>query len=80
MDFVNLERFQAKEPDGGVWSMRVNGPAQTLTIEPERGGGWQVLADPANRGTATFFDVNFGPVIQRDRFSIRPGEMRVLSR
>ncbi len=80
IDFVNLERFQAKEPDGGAWSMRVNGPAQTLTIEPERGGGWQVLADQANRGAADFFDVNFGPVVQRRKFSIRPGEMRVLSR
>jgi hypothetical protein len=80
IDFVNLERFQAMEPDGGQWSMRVNGPAQTLTIEPEVGGGWQVLADPANQGAADFFDVNFGPLVQRQKFSIRPGEMRVLSR
>ena len=80
IDFVNLERFQAKEPDGGLWSMRVNGPAQTLTLEPERSGGWQVLADPANRGAADFFDVNFGPTVNRTKFSIRPGEMRVVSR
>ncbi len=80
IDVVNMERFQAMEPDGGQWSMRVNGPAQTLTIEPERGGGWQVLSDPANRGAASFFDVNFGPAVQRDRFDIRPGEMRVLPR
>ena len=80
IDFINLERFQAKEPDGGLWSMRVNGPAQTLTLEPERGGGWQVMADSANKGAASFFDVNFGPVVQRQKFSIRPGEIRVLSR
>ncbi len=80
VDFVNLERFQAKEPDGGMWSMRVNGPAQSLTIEPERGGGWQILADPANRGSASFFDVNLGPAVTRSKFSIRPGEMRVIYR
>lgn len=80
IDFVNLKRFQAKEPDGGLWSMRVNGPAQTLTIEQEKGGGWQVLADPGNRGSADFFDVNFGPTVSRTKFSIRPGEMRVISR
>lgn len=80
VDFVNLERFQAKEPDGGLWSMRVDGPAQSLTIEPEQGGGWQVLADPANRGAATIFDVNLGPAVARSRFSIRPGEMRVIYR
>lgn len=80
IDFVNLERFQAKEPEGGLWSMRVNGAAQTLTIEPERDGGWQVLADPANRSGATFEDVNFGPAITKRRFGIRPGEMRVIPR
>ncbi len=80
VDFVNLERFQAKEPDGGLWSMRVNGPAQTLTIEPDSRGGWNVLSDPANRGSATFEDVNFGPAVTRRRFSIRPGEMRVVPR
>jgi hypothetical protein len=80
IDFINLERFQAKEPDGGMWSLRVNGPAQSLVIEPEAGGGWQVLADPSNRGAADFFDVNFGPTISRRKFSIRPGEIRVISR
>ncbi len=80
IDFVNLERFQAKEPDGGLWSIRVNGPAQTLTIAPDSRGGWNVLSDPANRGAATFEDVNLGPAVTRRRFSIRPGEMRVVPR
>jgi hypothetical protein len=80
VDFVNLERFQAKEPDGGLWSMRVDGPAQSLTLEPEIGGGWQVLSDPANRGGASFYEVNLGPTITRRKFSIRPGEMRVIFR
>lgn len=80
IDFINLERFQAKEPDGGLWSMRVNGPAQSLTIEPESGGGWQVLADGANAGNADLIDVNFGPTLSRRKFSIKPGELKVLTR
>lgn len=80
IDFINLERFQAKEPDGGMWSMRVNGPAQSLVVEPAAGGAWQVYADTANRGAANFFDVNFGPTISRRKFSIRPGEFRVITR
>lgn len=80
VDFVNLERFQAKEPEGGLWSMRVNGPAQSLTIEPDSTGGWQVLSDSANRGSASIFDVNLGPTVTRRKFSIRPGEMRVIYR
>ncbi|MCD8138624.1 MAG: heparinase II/III family protein, partial [Planctomycetaceae bacterium] len=80
IDLINLERGQAKEPDGGRWSMRVNGPAQSLVILPEAGGGWQVWSDAANRGSATLFDVNFGPTVARRRFSIRPGEMRVVPR
>ena len=80
INFVNLERFQAKEPDGGIWSMRVNGPAQTLTIEPEAGGGWQILSDPANRGSASLYDVNFGPAVTRSKVNIRPGDMRVVFR
>ena len=80
VDFVNLERFQAKEPEGGLWSMRVNGPAQSMTIEPDSTGGWQVLSDPANRGSASIFDVNLGPTVTRRKFTIRPGEMRVIYR
>ncbi|MCC8179816.1 MAG: heparinase II/III family protein [Planctomycetes bacterium] len=80
INFVNLERFQAKEPEGGMWSMRVAGNPQTLTIEPEAHGGWQVLSDPANAGVATLFDASFGPAITNRRFSIKPGDMRVVVR
>lgn len=76
IDFVNLERFQAKEPDGGLWSTRVHGPAQTLTIEKEFGGSWQILSDPDNRSGASLEDVNFGPATLGKRLSIRPGEIR----
>ncbi len=80
MNFVNLERFQAKEPNGGLWSMRVDGPVQTLTLEPEQSGGWQILSDPANMGSATLYDINFGPGIYRNKLSIRPGDMRVIQK
>lgn len=76
VDFVNLERFQAKEPEGGLWSMRVTGAPQTLTIEKEFGGGWQVLSDADNAGAATLTDVNLGPGMLDKRLSIRPGEIR----
>lgn len=76
VDFVNLERFQAKEPDGGLWSMRVNGAAQSLTIEKQYGGGWQVISDPDNRSGAGLEDINLGPGTLGKRFSIRPGEIR----
>ncbi len=79
VSFINLERFQAKEPDGGMWSMRVNGPAQTLTLEPEANGGWQVLSDPANQ-PATLYDVRFGPSVSRRNIQIRPGDLRVVPR
>ncbi|MCL2001206.1 MAG: heparinase II/III-family protein [Planctomycetes bacterium] len=80
MNFVNLERFQAKEPGGGIWSLRVTGPAQTLTFEPERNGGWQILSDSANAGGASLQDINLGPAISGRNISIRPGEMRVIAR
>ncbi len=80
MNFVNLERFQAKEPNGGMWSLRVAGPAQTLTFEPEQNGGWQVLSDPANAGGASLQDVNLGPAISGRKVPIRPGEMRIIPR
>ncbi|MDR1519639.1 MAG: heparinase II/III-family protein, partial [Planctomycetota bacterium] len=80
INFINLEHFQAKEPDGGVWSMRVAGPAQTLTLEPERNGGWQALSDPANAGSAALHEVNLGPAIAARRLNIRPGELRVIAR
>lgn len=80
VNFVNLENFQAKEPDGGLWSMRVDGPAQTLSLEPAADGGWQVLSDPANQSSATLYEANFGPGVSRRRIPIRPGELRVLPR
>ena len=80
VNFVNLERFQAKEPNGGIWSMRVSGMPQTLTLEPEKNGGWQILSDPANQGAASLYDINLGPAITRRKVGIRPGDMRVIVR
>lgn len=75
MNFINLQRFQAKEPEGGIWSMRVNGWPASLTIEPQSGNsGWQIYADPANRGSASLFDISFGPGITGRKVSVRPGE------
>jgi hypothetical protein len=78
--FVNLEHFQAKEPNGGAWSMRVAGPAQTLVLEPTRDRGWQALSDPANPGAATLHGVNLGPAIGGRRLSVRPGEIKAIPR
>jgi hypothetical protein len=80
INFINLEHFRAKEPEGGIWSLRVAGPAQTLTLEPERNGGWQVLSDPANQGEATLYDINLGPVIGGRRLGVRPGEFGKIRR
>ncbi|MDR2391047.1 MAG: heparinase II/III-family protein [Planctomycetota bacterium] len=80
INFVNLEYFQAKEPEGGLWSIRVSGPAQTLTLEPERSGGWQAFSDPANAGAATLHNINLGPAISGRRLTISPGEFRPIYR
>ncbi|MDR0361094.1 MAG: heparinase II/III-family protein [Planctomycetota bacterium] len=79
MAFVGLEYFQAKEPDGGEWSMRVRGDPATLFFEPESRGGWRVLSDAAN-AVATLDNVNLGPAIGGRRFQIRPGETLIVPR
>ncbi len=78
--FVNLRRFQAKEPDGGDWSMRVRGGPATIYLEPEAGGGWQVLSDAANPRGVWLEDVNLGPGIGNRRMRIDPNEVRVFVR
>lgn len=79
MAFVGLEYFQAKEPDGGEWSLRVRGEPATLFFEPERRGGWQVLSDAAN-AAVTLDNVNLGPAIAGRRFNIRSGETMIVPR
>ncbi len=80
IDLVNMQRFLAKEPDGGLWSMRVQGPPQSITIEPAAGGSWQVLSDPTNRPGANFVEANFGPTMTRRRFTVKPGELKLIPR
>ncbi|MDR1612698.1 MAG: heparinase II/III-family protein [Planctomycetota bacterium] len=79
MAFVGLEYFQAKEPDGGEWSLRVRGEPATLFFEPEAHGGWQALSDAAN-SMVTLDNVNLGPAIGGRRFAIAPGQTLIVPR
>lgn len=73
--FVNLINFQAKEPDGGIWSMRVRGNPASLVLEPDSRGGWQVWSDYGNSGTVHLENVNLGPSIADHRMRVTPGQL-----
>ncbi|MDR3211210.1 MAG: heparinase II/III-family protein [Planctomycetota bacterium] len=79
--FVGLTNFQAKEPEGGEWALRVRGGPATLFLEPEQGGGWQVLSDAANPAI-TLDDIRLGPAInlRRSRVRMAPGEVVIFPR